>query len=76
MRAIIITMAILALGYFLRPKPKRGMGTSGKVETGGSHDMAQDPVCGKFVPVKEAAFRRSDGHVRYYCSDNCALKDS
>ncbi|HDR14950.1 MAG TPA: YHS domain-containing protein, partial [Desulfobacteraceae bacterium] len=35
-------------------------------------DMVQDPVCGTYVPLREAYQRVIDGKVHYFCSERCA----
>jgi len=39
-------------------------------------ELVKDPVCQTYV-VKSRAVRRSDaGHIRYFCSEQCARLDA
>jgi hypothetical protein len=39
-------------------------------------ELVKDPVCQTYV-VKSRAVRRSDaGHIRYFCSEQCARLDT
>ncbi|MFO8088969.1 MAG: YHS domain-containing protein [Desulfatiglandaceae bacterium] len=47
--------------------------SSGSSPPRGSVDeMVQDPVCGTYVPVREAYRRVIDGKAYYFCSERCA----
>ena len=47
--------------------------SSGSSRPRGSVDeMVQDPVCGTYVPVREAYRRVVDGKAHYFCSERCA----
>lgn len=35
-------------------------------------DMVQDPVCGTYVPARDAVRREIDGRVHHFCSRRCA----
>ena len=50
-----------------------GANPSGAPTPGGSvDDMVQDPVCGTYVPVRDAFQREMGGRVHHFCSERCA----
>jgi YHS domain-containing protein len=47
--------------------PNRSSSPGGSVD-----EMVQDPVCGTYVPLREAHRRIINGKVYYFCSERCA----
>jgi len=73
-RLIILGAAAWLLFRIVRKFLAIGDGGSARSSSpGGSVDeMVQDPVCGIYVPVREAHRRVINGKVHYFCSDRCA----
>jgi YHS domain-containing protein len=61
----------IKLPFFKRRKKKTG---------GSSHpqaaveEMKKDPVCGTYIPVKEAFTYKKNGETYYFCSGECKEK--
>ena len=73
-RLIILGAAAWLLVRIVRKFLASGMsGSTGSAPPRGSvDDMVQDPVCGTYVPLREAYQRVIDGKVHYFCSERCA----
>lgn len=71
---VLVAAAIfLAVRMLLRALAS-GPARRGRERIGG--DMAQDPVCGTYVPKAGAVRRQRAGEPRYFCSTACAEADA
>jgi uncharacterized protein len=69
-------LIFILLGYLLYRTLRRFFNprqTLSRNEDGGAIDeMVQDPVCGTYVPEREAEKRFIRGKTYYFCSKECA----
>jgi len=54
-------------------RPERGEGDASAPQNV-EDDMVKDPVCSTYIPKSLAHHREFEGHVYYFCSDECATK--
>jgi YHS domain-containing protein len=73
-RLIILGAAAWLLFRIVRKFLSAGMGDSSRSARprGSVDDMVQDPVCGTYVPLREAYRRVVDGETYYFCSERCS----
>jgi hypothetical protein len=71
--ALVATAIFLAVRTLLRALAS-GPARRERERIGG--EMAQDPVCGTYVPKAGAVQRTRGGETRYFCSARCADTDA
>ncbi len=64
---------LLWLNRFMRSYLARGSGAAGKVDAE-VQDMVRDPVCGLYVPGRDALKIVVRGVPVYFCSEQCRRK--
>lgn len=65
-----IAYRLIAGGRKSAPSVK-GAGKKPRKEMPVSDTLEEDPVCKKLVPSRQAIQYESDGHIHYFCSQEC-----
>lgn len=68
---LIAYLAYKAVRLIFAPLPGRKEVKRGRSPELVSDEMVQDPVCGVYIPKKEAKKLRADGRTYYFCSEDC-----
>ncbi len=63
--ALIITLVLILLRWFLKPSTQEGSSQS-------STEMVRDPNCGIYIPKPEAVQKNISGKEYFFCSEKCA----
>ncbi len=63
--ALIITLVLLLLRWFLKPSDQEGSSQN-------STEMVRDPNCGIYIPKPEAVKKNVSGEELFFCSVKCA----
>ena len=75
-RVLLIIGLIAGVTWYLFSLIKNVAGGGNRRADSGHFDMAQDPVCGKYVPRDTAITRNVGSIITYYCSQECARVDT
>lgn len=67
-------LAYLVYRVFLRPAGSGGQVPGSRSSSGEIDEMVQDPVCGTYVPLRDAHRRSLRGKEYFFCSDECARR--
>lgn len=69
---LLLGVALGYLGYQVIRKVGRSLGRGGRPRADREVDMlVQDPVCGTFIPRKEALKIHKNGKDYFFCSEGC-----
>jgi len=71
-----LQLLILFIIFFLIYRAIKNLNrpTSGPRLNSNPEDLVKDPVCGVYLPRKEALALTVDGRVLYFCSEKCRRK--
>ncbi len=76
MRLLPILLLLIVLVVLLLPLVSRTRLSAPRARRTLPDELVKDPVCQTYI-VKSRAVRRSDaGHIRYFCSEQCARLDT
>ncbi len=72
---LLLGLALGYLAYRIFVKVKHSLGLEGRKPPGGHipepEELVQDPVCGTFIPRKNALKATRNGKDYFFCSEGC-----
>ena len=69
--AIVVGYLVYGLYSKVRQAFQRGLSGAEKTRPKGPEELVQDPVCGTFIPRREALKVQKDGEDFFFCSEGC-----
>lgn len=76
MRVFLILSAFAWLAWYFISRIGKAVKVKGNASKDDPLEMVKDPVCGKFIARDYAVIRSLGSETKYYCSDDCALRDT
>jgi YHS domain-containing protein len=75
MQRLLLGLALGLIGYLIFKKVAQSLGlgrpSSRPREGREAEELVKDPVCGTFIPRREALKTQKDGRDYFFCSEGC-----